>query len=110
MPIADPALGILVIIVGVVLIAGGIVVAAVVHREGRAMKNYIMPLLDMMDFEALLPADWGSLIRMGPLLIAAVKYLLLRVFTYIEIAGLLGGAGISVVGVIVFLMGLSIAY
>ena len=109
MPIADPGVGIFVIILGLLLIVGGIVVAAVVYREGRTMKEKIMPLLDLLDFGAILPEDWSGLINLGPLLMAFITDLLQRVFRYVDIVGLLGGAAISVVGVIVFLMGLFIS-
>ena len=107
MPIVDPTLGLGVIILGLLLIVGGIVVAAVVYREGRKMKNLIMPLLDMMDLKVLLP-ELPALGAMGPMLIGFIKEVLSRVFTYVDIAGLLGGAAVSVVGVIVFLMGFAI--
>ena len=108
MPIVDPSLGLGVVILGLLLIAGGIVVAAVVYREGRKMKGQIMPLLDMMD-----GMDWSTLVPGGmanlmPMLMAFAKDMLGRMFNYLDIAGLLGGAAVSIVGVIVFFMGFAI--
>ena len=109
MPIADPGIGIFVIILGLLLIVGGIVVAAVVYREGRVMKEKILPLLDALDMTGILPEGWESVVGLIPFILAFVRDILLRVFMYIDIVGLLGGAAISVVGVIVFLMGLFIS-
>ena len=108
MPIADPTLGVLVIILGLLLFVGGIVVAAVVYREGRKLKNLIMPLLDMLDLEMLIP-ELPMLAALGPILMEFVKDLLKRVFNYVDIVGLLGGAAVSIVGILIFLMGLAIA-
>ena len=104
MPIADPALGLLVIILGILLIVGGIVVAAVVYREGREWKNKIMPLLDMLDLEVLVPTLGG----LAPVFGEFIKERLGRVFTYLDIVGLLGGAAISIVGILVLFMGICI--
>ena len=108
MPITDPILGTLVIILGLLLFVGGIVVAAVVYREGRKLKNLIMPLLDMLDLESMIP-ELPMLAALGPMLMEFVKDLLKRVFNYVDIVGLLGGAAISIVGILIFFMGFAIA-
>jgi hypothetical protein len=105
MPIADPALGLWVIILGILLIIGGIAVAAVVYREGREWKNKIMPLLDMLDLGLIVPTLGG----LAPMLLAFIKERLERVFIYVDVVGLLGGAAVSIVGIIVLIMGICIA-
>ena len=104
MPIADPALGMMVLILGLILIIGGIIIAAVVYREGREWKKMIMPIFDM-DFTGMVPESLKGLREMMPWMTAFGKEIFGRIFTYVDIAGLLGGAGIAIVGILILLIG-----
>lgn len=104
MPIADPALGMIVLILGILFIIGGIIIAAVVYREGREWKKMIMPMFDM-DFTEMVPESLKELRGLMPLMTAFGKEIFGRVFTYIDIVGLLGGAGIAIVGILILLIG-----
>ena len=104
MPIVDPGLGLWVIILGALLIIGGIAVAAVVYHEGRELKNTLIPPLDLIDLGVIVPTLGG----LAPMLMDIIKSLLGRIFRYIEVVGLLGGAAVSIVGIIVVIMGICI--
>jgi hypothetical protein len=104
MPIADPALGMIVLILGILLIIGGIVIAAVVYRESREWKKMIMPMFDL-DYTSMVPESMKGLRDMIPFMNAFFKQIFTKVFTYADVVGLLGGAGIAIVGVLVLLIG-----
>lgn len=104
MPIADPALGMVVLILGILLIIGGIVIAAVVYRESREWKKMIMPIFDM-DYSSMVPESLKGLRDLLPFMNAFFKQIFNKVFTSVDVVGLLGGAGITVLGVLVLLIG-----
>lgn len=104
MPIADPALGMIVLIMGIIFIIGGIVIAAVVYREAREWKKMIMPMFDM-DYSSMVPESMKGLRDLMPFMTAFFKEIFNKIFTYVDVVGLLGGAGIMVVGILVLLIG-----
>jgi predicted transporter len=104
MPIADPALGMIVLILGLLFIIGGIIIAAVVYRESREWKKMMMPIFDM-DFSGMVPEAFKEMREMMPWMMAFGKEIFSRILTYVDIAGLLGGAGIITVGILILLIG-----
>jgi hypothetical protein len=105
--IADISLATIVLIVGVFFIIVGIILAGVVYRESREWKRLVLPMFDRtcettpeppqeLDSSTLRTASYG-------------KEIFARVFTHMDVAGLLGGAAIVILGVLVVFISLAIA-
>jgi len=105
--IADISLATIVLIVGVFFIIVGIILAGVVYRESREWKKLVLPMFDRTcettpespqesDSSTLRTASYG-------------KEIFARVFTHMDVAGLLGGAAIVILGVLVVFISLAIA-
>jgi hypothetical protein len=105
--IVDINLATLVLVLGLFFIIVGIVIAGVVYRESREWKKMVLPMFDRDSTEmgSGSPAEPGSV---TPRMAAYGKEIFGRVFTHMDVAGLLGGAAIVIMGVIVVLIGLSI--
>jgi len=105
--IVDINLAMLVIILGVFIAIVGITIAGVVYRESREWKKMVLPMFDRPSTEvgAESPAEPNSL---TPRTAAFGKEIFGRLFTHMDVAGLLGGASIVILGVLVLLIGFSI--
>ncbi len=97
----------LVLIVGIFFVVVGIIMAGVVYRESREWKKMILPMFDRepaeMDPES--PKEAGGL---TPRMAAFGKEIFGRFFSQMEVAGLLNGAVIVILGVLIVLIGLTL--
>ena len=105
--IVDVSLATLVLILGVFFIIVGIIIAGVVYRESREWRKMVLPMFDRESAEMASesPKEPGSL---TPRTAAFGKEIFGRVFTHMDVAGLLGGAATVILGILVVLIGLSI--
>ena len=105
--IVDIGLGTLVLILGIFIAIVGIVIAGVVYRESREWKKMVLPMFDRASTETgpESPAEPNGL---TPRMAAYGKEIFGRFFTHMDVAGLLGGAGIVILGILVALVGFNI--
>jgi|GEM_PF-739968 len=110
--IGDSGLGLMVMLLGVFLIIVGIVIAGVVYREAREWRKLVLPLFERRaieddDDEEEPELPEGSM-RLTPRQADLGRRIFGRVFTHMDVAGLLGGGATVVVGILVVLVGLSL--
>jgi hypothetical protein len=105
--IVDINLATMVLILGVFFIVVGIIIAGVVYRESREWKKLIIPMFDRDPAETT-PGSAGVQGGLTPRMSALGREVFGRVFTHMDVAGLLGGAAIVVLGLLVLLIGLTI--
>lgn len=100
-------LSMLVLIVGIFLVVVGIIVAGVVYRESREWKKMILPMFDResTEVESESPNEASGL---TPRLAAFGKEIFGRFFSQMEVAGLLNGAVIVILGILIVLIGLTL--
>ena len=105
--IVDVSLSTLVLILGLFFIIVGIIIAGVVYRESREWKKMVLPMFDResTEMEPESPKEAGGL---TPRMAAFGKEIFGRVFTHMDVAGLLGGAAIVILGILVVLIGSSL--
>ena len=105
--IVDVGLSTIVLIVGLFFVIVGIVIAGVVYRESREWRKMILPMFDRESAEVTSESskEPGSL---TPRMAAFGKEIFGRFFTHMDVAGLLGGAAIVILGVLVLLIAFSI--
>ncbi|MFC1911394.1 hypothetical protein ACFLXM_01810 [Chloroflexota bacterium] len=101
------SLGTLVLIVGIFIVIVGIIMAGVVYRESREWKKTVLPMFDRepTEIEPESPREAGGL---TPRMAAFGKEIFGRLFSQMEVAGLLNGAAIVILGVLVVLIGLTL--
>lgn len=99
--------GTLVLIAGILFVVVGIIMAGVVYRETREWKKMILPMFDREPtaMEPESPKEAGGL---TPRMAAFGKEIFGRFFSHIEVTGLLGGAAIVILGVLIVLIGLAL--
>jgi hypothetical protein len=97
----------LVLIVGIFFVVVGIIIAGVVYRESREWKKMMLPMFDResTEVEPESPSEAGGL---TPRLAAFGKEIFGRFFSQMEVAGLLNGAAIVILGVLIVLIGLTL--
>ena len=105
--IADIGLGTVVMVLGIFLVIAGIIIGGVVYRESREWKKLILPMFDRMpgDVASGSPEEPSG---MTPRMAAYGKEVFGRLFSHMDVAGLLGGLAIVIVGIIIVLIGLNI--
>ena len=105
--IVDVSLSTLVLILGIFFVIVGIIIAGVVYRESREWRKMVLPMFDRDSTEMApeSPKEPGSV---TPRMEAFGKEIFGRVFTHMDVAGLLGGAATVILGILVVLIGLSI--
>ena len=105
--IVDVNLSTLVLILGLFFIIVGIIIAGVVYRESREWKKMVLPMFDRESTEMASEStkEPGSL---TPRMAVFGKEIFGRIFTHMDVAGLLGGAAIVILGILVVMIGLSI--
>ena len=105
--IVDVGLSTAVLILGIFLIIVGIIIAGVIYRESREWKKLVLPMFDRDSTETTpeSPEEPGSL---TPRRAAFGKEIFGRVFTHMDVAGLLGGAATVILGILVVLIGFNI--
>jgi hypothetical protein len=105
--IVDIGLATLVLILGIFLIIVGIIIAGVVYRESREWRKLVLPMFDR-DSSEIAPESLNEPGSLTARMAASGKEIFGRVFTHMDIAGLLGGAVIVILGILIVLIGLSI--
>jgi hypothetical protein len=105
--IVDIGLSNLVLILGIFMVIVGIIIAGVVYRESREWKKLVLPMFDRDSTETVLesPKEPGSI---TPRMAAYGKEIFGRFFTHMDVAGLLGGAVIVILGILVVLVGFAL--
>jgi hypothetical protein len=106
--IADITLATMVLLLGIFFIIVGIIIAGVVYRESREWRKMIMPMFDResTDMAAESPEEPA---RLTPRMAAFGKEIFGRVFTHIDVAGLLGGGATVILGILVVLISLALS-
>jgi hypothetical protein len=101
------SLATLVLIAGVFIVIVGIVIAGVVYREAREWKKMVLPMFDResTEIEPESPKEAGGL---TPRMAAFSKEIFGRFFSQMEVAGLLNGAAIVILGILIVLIGLTL--
>jgi uncharacterized protein YybS (DUF2232 family) len=97
----------LVLIVGIFFVVVGIIVAGVVYRESREWKKMVLPMFDRESTE-MEPESPKEADGLTPRLAAFGKEIFGRFFSQMEVAGLLNGAVIVILGVLIVLIGLTL--
>ena len=105
--IIDFGLATMMLILGIFFIIVGIVIAGVVYRESREWRKMILPMFDR-DSSEIAPESSKEPGGLTPRMAAFGKEIFGRVFTHMDIAGLLGGAATVIMGIIVILISLYI--
>jgi hypothetical protein len=97
----------LVLIVGIVFVIVGIIIAGVVYRESREWRKMVLPMFDResTEMEPESPKEAGGL---TPRMAAFGKEIVGRFFSQVEVAGLLNGAAIVILGILIVLIGLTL--
>ncbi|MCJ7669525.1 MAG: hypothetical protein MUO61_03290 [Dehalococcoidia bacterium] len=105
--LVDVDLSTLVLILGFFFIIVGIIIAGVVYRESREWRKMVLPMFDRDSTEMVpeSPKEPGSL---TPRMAAFGKEIFGRVFSHMDVAGLLGGVATVILGILVVLIGLAI--
>ena len=105
--IVDFNLATMVLLLGIFFIIVGIIIAGVVYRESREWRKMILPMFDR-DSSVIAPESSEEPGGLTPRMAAFGKEIFNRLFTHMDVAGLLGGAAIVVMGIIVILTSLYI--
>ncbi|MFC2009382.1 hypothetical protein ACFLT3_00450 [Chloroflexota bacterium] len=99
----EAGMAIMVIVIGGLLVVAGIGLIAVLLKEKTWWERLLMGMLGMPP-----PEIGGNLGSMMPMMQEMIKGLMKRVFNIIKFAALLGGAGVSSIGVVLILIGIYI--
>jgi hypothetical protein len=96
-----------VLISGILFVIVGIIIAGVVYRESREWRKMVLPMFDRepTEMEPESPKEAGGL---TPRMVAFGKEVFGRFFSHMEVAGLLGGAAIVILGILIVLIGLAL--
>jgi hypothetical protein len=105
--LVDLNLATMVLLLGIFFIIVGIIIAGVVYRESREWRKMILPMFDR-DSTEIAPESSKEPSGLTPRMAAFGKEIFSRVFTHMDIAGLLGGAATAIMGIIVVLISLYI--
>ena len=105
--IVDFNLATMVLLLGIFFIIVGIIIAGVIYRESREWRKMILPMFDR-DSSEMSPESPEEPSSLTPRMAAFGKEIFNRVFTHMDVAGLLGGAATVVLGIIVVLISLYI--
>jgi hypothetical protein len=97
----------LVLIVGIFFVVVGIIIAGVVYRESREWKKMMLPMFDRESSE-MEPESRKEAGDLTPRMAAFGKEIFGRLFSQMEVAGLLNGAAIVILGVLIVLIGLTL--
>ena len=105
--IVDPNLAMMVLILGIFFIIVGIIIAGVVYRETREWKKMVLPMFERNSTE-MAPESPEEPGKLTPRMAAFGKEILGRFFVHMDVAGLLGGAAIVILGILIVLIGLAL--
>ena len=105
--IVDPRLALMVLILGIFFVIVGIIVAGVVYREVRDWRRMILPMFDRVSTARA--AESPEKPRgLTPEQATLGKQVLGRIFTHMDVAGLLGGGATVIMGILIVLIGLAL--
>jgi hypothetical protein len=99
--------GTLVLIVGIFFIIVGIIVGGVVYRETREWRKIVLPMFDRNSTETE-PKSPEEPAKLTPRMAAFGKEIFARLFSHIDVAGLLGSLAIVILGILVVLIGFAL--
>ena len=105
--LVDVDLATMVLILGLFFVILGIIIAGVVYRESREWRKMILPMFDR-DPTEVAPESPNQPGGLTPRTAAFGKEIFGRVFTHIDVAGLLGGAATVILGILIVLIGLTL--
>ena len=97
----------LVLIIGIFFIIVGIIIAGVVYRETREWRKMVLPMFDRESTETA-PESPKEASDLTPRMAAFGKEIFGRFFSHMDVAGLLGGAAIVILGILIVLIGLTL--
>jgi hypothetical protein len=97
----------LVLILGIFFIIVGIIIAGVVYRETREWRKMVLPMFDRESTE-MEPESPKEASDLTPRMAAFGKEIFGRFFSHMDVAGLLGGAAIVILGILIVLIGLAL--
>jgi hypothetical protein len=100
-------LSMMVLLLGLFLIIVGIIITGVVYRETREWRKMILPMFDR-DSNEMAPESPDEPGKLTPRKAAFGKEIFGRLFTHMDVAGLLGGAATVILGILVVLIGLTL--
>ncbi len=105
--IVDISLGTMVLILGIFFVIVGIIITGVVYRESREWRKLVLPMFDR-DSSETAPGSSNESGSLTPRMAAFGKEAFSRLFSHLDVAGLLGGAATVILGILVVLIGLNI--
>jgi hypothetical protein len=97
----------LVLILGIFFVIVGIIIAGVVYRETREWRKMVLPMFDRNSTE-MDPESPKEASGLTPRMAAFGKEIFGRFFSHMDVAGLLGGAAIVILGILIVLIGLAL--
>jgi hypothetical protein len=97
----------MVLILGIFIIIVGIIIAGVVYRESREWKKMVLPMFDRGS-TGTAPESPEEASSSTPRMAVFGKEIFNRLFTHIDVAGLLGGAATVILGILVVLISLAL--
>jgi uncharacterized membrane protein len=101
------SLGTLVLIAGIFIVIVGVIIAGVVYRESREWKKMVLPMFDRESTE-IEPESTKEAGGLTPRMAAFGKEIFGRFFSQMEVAGLLNGAAIVILGILIVLIGFTL--
>ena len=105
--IVDVGLSTAVLILGIFLVIVGIIITGVVYRESREWRKLVLPMFDR-DSAKIAPESPEEPGSLTPRMAIFGKEIFGRLFTHMDVAGLLGGAATVVLGILIVLIGFNI--
>jgi hypothetical protein len=105
--LVDVDLATMVLILGIFFIVVGIIIAGVIYRESREWRKLVMPMFDR-DSSEITPESAKEPGELTPRMAALGKEIFGRLFTHMDVAGLLGGAATVILGILIVLIGFNI--
>jgi hypothetical protein len=105
--LVDLNLATMVLLLGIFFIIVGIIIAGVVYRESREWRKMILPMFDR-DSTEIAPESSKEPGGLTPRMASFGKEIFSRLFTHMDVAGLLGGAATVIMGIIIVLISLYI--
>ena len=97
----------LVLIIGIFFIIVGIIIAGVVYRESREWRKMVLPMFERNSTE-MAPESPEEPSKLTPRMAAFGKEIFGRLFSHMDVAGLLGGAATVILGILIVLIGLAL--
>jgi hypothetical protein len=97
----------LVLIIGIFFIIVGIIIAGVVYRESREWRKMVLPMFERTSTE-MAPESPEEPSKLTPRMAAFGKEIFGRLFSHMDVAGLLGGAATVILGILIVLIGLAL--